>query len=264
MQWHIGGRQAISVYRGDGTGRFSEFQVISEDTNNGGFGYIADLDGVNGPDIMRLNTQQRIESYMNDGTGSFGTRIDSPTLSFHSSSNPGGSNFQAISGYFDDFDGDGNVDALISGPFGATLMRGQGDGRFGNGAPSGSVTLLPYQVEWRGIGQHSGRGLDLNGDEHLDFVFGNTSTGNILLVGLGRGDGTFELSQYSVAFESDIGKGSFRDSQSTIFASVADFNQDGVMDILLGNTSQGQQAGSVGLLLGIAQVHSEPLKAFAT
>lgn len=251
VQVQIGGRQAISVYRGDGTGRFSEYQVISEDTNNGGFGYIADLDGVNGPDIMRLNTNNlRIESYMNDGTGSFGTRIDSPTLSFHSSSNPGGSNFQAISGYFDDFDGDGNVDALISGPFGATLMRGQGDGRFGNGAPSGSVTLLPYQVEWRGIGQHSGRGLDLNGDEHLDFVFGNTSTGNILLVGLGRGDGTFELSQYSVAFESDIGKGSFRDSQSTIFASVADFNQDGVMDILLGNTLQGQQAGSVGLLLG--------------
>ncbi|MBX3423652.1 MAG: VCBS repeat-containing protein [Pirellulaceae bacterium] len=251
VQVQISGRQAISIYRGDGTGRFSESFVITEDTNNGGQGYIADLDGANGPDIVRLNYNNlRIESYLNDGTGSFGTRIDSATKSFHSSGNPSGVFFNATSGYFDDFDSDGKVDALISGPFGATLMRGQGDGRFGDGTSSGSVTLLPYTVEWYGLGNQTGRGLELNGDAHLDFVFGNTNNENSLLIGLGRGDGTFALTQYSTAFDSDIGTGTFRNSQSTIFAAAADFNRDGVMDILLGNALVGEQAGSVGLLLG--------------
>lgn len=251
VQVQIGGRQAISIYRGDGAGRFSESQVIAEDTNNGGNGYIADVDGVNGPDIVRLNYNNlRLETYLNDGTGGFGERIDSATKSFHSTSNPNGTNFNVNSGYFDDFDSDGIVDALLSGPFGVTLMRGQGDGRFGDGTPTGSVTLLPYEVVWYGIANQSGEGLDLNGDEHPDFLFGNVDNKGLLLMGIGRGDGTFELSQYSTSFESDIGFGIVRDSQGTIYASIADFNRDGVVDVLIGNSFRGQQAGSVGLMLG--------------
>ncbi|XZE22599.1 FG-GAP-like repeat-containing protein [Pirellulaceae bacterium SH449] len=251
VQVLIGGRQAISVYRGDGTGRFVESQVITEDSNNGGYGYLADVDGLNGPDIVRLNYNNlRLETYLNDGTGNLGTRIDTVTKAFHSTSNPSGNNFNVNSGYFDDFDSDGIIDALLSGPFGVTLMRGQGDGRFGDGTPTGSVTLLPYQVEWFGIVNHSGRGMDLNGDEHLDFVFGNLNGENSLTVGLGRGDGSFELSQYNTAFEPDIGSGIVRNSQNAYFAAIADFNRDGVKDVLLGNALNVEQAGSVGLLHG--------------
>ncbi|MCU0710049.1 MAG: VCBS repeat-containing protein, partial [Pirellula sp.] len=202
-------------------------------------------------DIIRLNyNNHRLEAYLNNGSGSVGSRIDTTTKSFYAPNSPNGTYFSVNSGYFDDFDSDGKVDALLSGPFGATLMRGQGNGQFGDGSPSGSVTLLPQTIEWLGVGQQSGKGLDLNGDAYPDFLFGNVSSFNNLMIGLGRGDGSFDLSQYSTAFESDIGTGIVRDSQATVYASVADFNRDGVVDVLLGNTLRGQQAGSVGLMLG--------------
>ncbi len=249
VQVQIGGRQAISVYRGDGTGRFTESQLITADTNNGGNGYLSDVDGLNGPDIVRLNySNVRLETYLNDGTGGFGNRIDSESKMFYQPNS--GTLFNPVSGNLDDFDGDGKVDAAIFGGNGANFMKGQGNGRFGDGTANGSKPLIPQQALIFGLGNNSGRGLDLNGDEHLDILVGNPQSYSNLIVGLGRGDGTFELSMYGTDFESDIGTGIIRDSQSMVFASAADFNRDGVVDVLVGNQQRGQQAGNVGLLLG--------------
>lgn len=249
VQVQIGGRQAISVYRGDGTGGFTESQLITADTNNGGNGYLSDVDGLNGPDIVRLNyINLRLETYLNDGTGGFGNRIDSESKMFYQPNS--GSLFHPVSGNFDDFDGDGKVDAVIFGGNGANFMKGQGNGRFGDGTANGSKPLIPQLALIFGLGNSSGRGLDLNGDEHLDILVGNPQSYSNLIVGLGRGDGTFDLSMYGTDFESDISTGIIRDSQSMVYASAADFNRDGVVDVLVGNTQRGQQAGNVGLLLG--------------
>jgi hypothetical protein len=54
-QVQIGGRRGIGVQLGDGTGRFSGTTLLAAANNNGGYGYVADVDGVNGPDLIRLN-----------------------------------------------------------------------------------------------------------------------------------------------------------------------------------------------------------------
>ena len=250
----IGGRQGIGIYSGDGTGRFTESLFVSADTNNGGIGYVSDLDGQRGPDLVRLNyLNVRIEVYLNDGSGGVGPRIDTATNAFYSAGSPNGTGFYATSAYIDDFDGDQLPDALLGGPAGATLLRGQGNGVFGTGSATGNVVLLPNDFDeprWYGVTPMTGRGFDLNDDGILDFAFGDTSTSNSLLIGLGRGDGHFDFTQYNTAFGADIGWDITRDSQRTPYLSIGDFNRDGVQDMLLGSSQRGEQPGSVGLLLG--------------
>ena len=174
-QVQIGGRQGIGVQLGDGTGSFSGTTLIPAANNNAGYGYVTDVDSINGPDLVRLNyNDTRLEVRLNNGTGQFGDVNNSPTRSYFNSDNTGGRNINPTTAYVDDFDGDGKADALVSSPTGVALLKGQGNGQFGNGTQSGNAVVVNSNFDdpnWPGIVNSDGRGKDLNGDGKLDFVF---------------------------------------------------------------------------------------------
>ncbi len=253
-QVQIGGRQGIGIQLGDGTGRFSGTILIPAANNYGGYGYVADVDGINGPDLIRLNyNDTRLEVRLNTGSGQFGDVINTLTRSYFDSNNTGGRNVYPTTAYIDDFDGDGKADALLSTNLGIILLKGQGDGQFGNGTQAGNAVVVNSNFDnpnWPGIVNTDGKGKDLNGDGKLDFVFGDTSYYGNIMIGLGNGNGTFQPRQYNDSFEDDIGQGIVKYSRSTQYIAVADFNRDGVIDLAVGATQYDQRPGAVGILLG--------------
>jgi RHS repeat-associated protein len=253
-QVQIGGRRGIGVQLGDGTGRFSGTTLLATANNNGGYGYVADVDGVNGPDLIRLNyNDTRLEVRLNNGTGQFGDTINTVTRSYFNSSNTGARNVSPTTATIDDFDGDRKVDALLSTNQGVVLLQGQGNGQFGNGTQSGNAVVVNSNFDeprWPGIANSDGRGEDLNGDGKLDFVFGDTQNAGNIMIGLGNGNGTFAIQQYNASFDDDIGQGIVRNSRTTQYIALADFNRDGVIDIAAGASQRDQQPGAVGIFLG--------------
>ncbi len=253
-QSQIGGRRGIGIQLGDGTGRFSGTTLLAAANNNGGYGYVADVDGINGPDLVRLNyNDARIEVRLNDGTGQFGETINTLTRSYFNSNNSGDRTVNPSTAYIDDFNGDKKADALLSTNLGIILLKGQGNGQFGNGTQSGNAVVVNSNFDnpnWPGIVNSDGRGKDLNGDGKLDFVFGDTQNAGNVMIGIGDGNGAFQPRQYNDSFEDDIGQGIERNSRSTPYIAVADFNRDGVIDFAVGATQYDQQPGSVGIFLG--------------
>ncbi len=253
-QVQIGGRRGIGVQLGDGTGRFSGTTLLAAANNNGGYGYVADVDGVNGPDLVRLNyNDTRLEVRLNNGSGQFGEIINTVTRSYFNSSNTGARNVSPTTAYIDDFDGDGKADALVSSNLGVVLLQGQGNGQFGNGTQSGNAVVVNSNFDeprWPGIANSDGRGEDLNGDGKLDFLFGDTQYAGNVMIGLGNGTGTFAIQQYNASFDDDIGQGIVKLSRTSQFLAVADFNRDGVIDIAAGASQRDQQPGAVGIFLG--------------
>lgn len=252
-QVQIGGRKGASIQFGDGTGRFLGDTFIASQNNNGGMGYVADVDGVNGPDLIRLNySDVRIETWLNDGLGGFASRIDSAARSFYSPSNSAGSQFNPHSAYVFDYDQDGKVDIVVSAHQGVVMLKGQGDGRFGNGTLQGNPVLVIGNFDypaWPLVAQSDGRPVDLNGDQRPDFVFGDGQSSSIM-IGLNQSDGTFLVNQYSAYFADDIGFGSEKDYRATPYLAIADFNRDGVIDVAAAASRHGNQPGSIGLFLG--------------
>ena len=254
IQNPISGRQGIGIQLGDGTGRFSGTTLLAAANNNGGYGYVADVDGVNGPDFIRLNyNDTRLEVRLNNGSGQFGDTIYTIARSYFNSSNTGARNVNPTTAYIDDFDGDGKADALVSTGSGVILLKGQGNGQFGNGTQSSNAVIVNNNFDdpnWPGIANSDGRGKDLDGDGKLDFVFGDLQSAGNIMIGLGSGTGTFGLRQYNASFGDDIGQGIERNSRTTQYIAVADFNRDGVIDLAAGASQRDQQPGSVGILLG--------------
>ena len=104
-----------------------------------------------------------------------------------------------------DFNGDGKLD-LIGG---SCVALGNGDGTFAS--PS------------CGVGDNAATGVgDFNGDGILDVA----QAGTQLVLGLGKGDGTFPK---SFSFPAGSGVGAFGP-----FGAVGDFNNDGKLDIITG------------------------------
>ena len=105
-----------------------------------------------------------------------------------------------------DLNGDGHLD--IASDTGAVLL-GKGNGTFVNG--EGAI--------------YSGSGFpidaDFNGDGKIDLLFVDTSSGTPSLL-LGNGDGTFQTASAAAVKEQ---------SGPTTFGGLADFNQDGHLDL---------------------------------
>ncbi|MDX1929713.1 MAG: FG-GAP-like repeat-containing protein [Pirellulaceae bacterium] len=253
-QVQISGRRGIGIQLGDGTGRFSGTTLIAAVNNNGGYGYVTDVDGINGPDLIRLNyVDSRLEVRLNNGSGTFDDAVYSVTQTYFSSTNTGSRNINPTSAYIDDFDGDGKADALVSSPTGTALLKGQGNGQFGNGTRAGNAIIAVDNFDdprWPGIANSDGKGIDLNGDGKRDFVFGSTVNAGNIMVGLGDGSGSFALRQYNASFEGDIGQGINRAARTLQYIAIADFNRDGVIDIAAGASQYDRQPGAVGILLG--------------
>jgi hypothetical protein len=121
------------------------------------------------------------------------------------------SNQQAISVVTADFNGDGIPDlALPNGPFGLTILLGNGDGTFTAAASPGTN----YPQTSIAVG-------DFNGDGIPDLAYGTSTDDTPGGVLLGNGDGTFRPGQR-------LQTGNNSDS-----AAVGDFNGDGNLDLAI-------------------------------
>ncbi len=252
----LNGRLGISIQLGDGTGHFLGDTLIAAENDYGGLGYLADADGVNGPDLIRLNYQNmRIETWLNDGTGQFGSPIYSEIRSYFAANNISGTPISPTSAYIDDFNGDGHVDALITSWQVIVLLSGQGDGKFGNRTAEGNKLILgndSADPQWVLIAQNDGSALDFDGNGRLDFVLGDGSSGGNFTIGLQQTDGSFQLGQFNAFHPDDIGIGATKSARTTSYLAMADFNLDGVSDLVVGSQRDSTQPGSIGIFLGNA------------
>ena len=195
-------------------------------TDGGGpFDYVttADINGDGYPDLVVVKSGSRTLSvFFNDGTGKFGSRIDSDL--------GGQYGYNAAIG---DFNSDGHLDiAVVMANFAVQLMLGDGKGSFtlrstlATGAPSNYCGGPIIST-------------DLNRDGRTDLIVNNcnSNAGNAVSVFLGKGDGTFA----SPLFIAPNPNGATDYQQDMV---VADFNNDGLPDVVVRSST------GIALLIG--------------
>ncbi len=195
---------------------------------------LADLDGQNGPDIViGCFNSLSIEVLLNIGNGTFGL----PSNSFPART-------QVTGVFAADFDGDGKLDVVVTGLAGAPgnlgFLKGNGDGTFQ--APLDQnfqeVENVPFRMFTDNVV------LDVNGDGIPDVLITHNSGGqtNYVTVGLGRGDGHFDLVEWVAAP---------LDGNPTFSVVAGDFNGDGILDLAVASQNTGGLSpGGVSIALG--------------
>ncbi|HEV3082642.1 MAG TPA: VCBS repeat-containing protein, partial [Gemmataceae bacterium] len=226
----------FTISLGDGHGAFTEGASYT-DAPGSYSGALGDFNGDGKVDIVMatwpLQTPTGIFSaslVLGNGDGTFkAERVfsETPTPTFATP-------FNSTAVGLGDFNGDGNLDAVVAAnsyftPSLVSLQQGKGDGTF---APPYETLALSQPGVALVV-------ADLNHDGHPDFAvldtFGLSFSdphGNVS-VGINRGDGTFP--GLNVVFT---------DHNTTALA-VGDFNGDGIPDLVVGPTSSG-----VAVLLG--------------
>lgn len=208
---------SVSVLLGNGDGSLGP--VASYPTTPAGETSnlaVGDLNGDGYPDVIATNQGTgTVSEFMSRFDGTLGPSVTAPV-------GPQGLEHlpRPFSAAIGDFDEDGKNDmAALDNTFAALIVRlGKGDGTFGaevdypeGGTPPGIV--MTY---------------DMNFDGHLDLVVANRGTddvaGNVSVL-LGNGDGTF---QAPIASPTGAGTNPYS-------LAVADFNQDGVPDVVTAN-----------------------------
>jgi hypothetical protein len=211
------GNGMISVILGNGDGTFGLPTLIRAARHQTMSVAIADLNGDGNLDLAVGHRSPKVTIYLGNGDGTF---------------RPGG----AFAAYADswavavaDLNHDGKLDLAVTDSGGVSvqlvILLGNGDGTFQ--APiyfSGG-----YATQNIAIG-------DLNGDGNLDVVTADETnyTGKPLWIHLGNGDGTFQDGIGYAALTNLTG------------LALADFNQDGIVDIAITDLWD----GGVGILLG--------------
>jgi len=101
------GLSVVTTYKGDGAGGFT-FQPVSDtDLGFSPAGAIGDFNGDSHPDILAVASSGSVEDlvvYLNDGTGSFGAPVRTPTRQ---------GVFSTQGAIAEDFDGDGKTDVVL-------------------------------------------------------------------------------------------------------------------------------------------------------
>jgi len=215
---------SVSVLLGNGTGNLaakSSYATLPEaDTSNLAVG---DLNGDGNLDVIATNPQRASMSvFLGHADGSLDPAIDVPLGAE--------GNYHPFSPAIGDFDGNGTADVavgdIITGPI--IVRLGNGDGTFGE----------EKQYNPGGLGPNVLLATDINRDGVIDIVSANRG-GISVSVLLGRTDhsGTFRKAIVSPT-----------DSTSGPYAlAVADFNLDGVLDVVTPNFL----ANTATVLLGV-------------
>jgi hypothetical protein len=176
----------------------------------------ADINNDGNIDIVGASDGQGLRVFLGDGAGSW-TDVAPPPAS------SGGYGDVALG----DYDADDNLDIFVgspgnsdSSPTGLHVFKGDGAGGFTEVDPA--VTTLPTEGKWRGVDTG-----DVNNDGHLDLAAtAGYHTTEGIHVYLGDGTGTFTDSSSGLPINEDRGSG----------VTLADFNDDGILDVAAGGT----------------------------
>ncbi|WP_263357652.1 Ig-like domain repeat protein, partial [Acidicapsa ligni] len=195
----------VSISIGNGDGSFLAPVSYAAGTNPG-FIAVGDFNGDGVPDLAVSNTgSNTVGVFLGNGDGTF-----QPQVVYGAGVSPEG----VVVG---DFNGDGIADMLVVNGNNNTLsvLLGNGDGTF-----QAQITTL--------VGSHAPSAVavaDFDGDGILDVavsITSGTAASSETAIFLGNGNGTFEsLAAYSPAESSSI--------------AAADFNQDGIPDLVYSN-----------------------------
>lgn len=189
---------------------------------------VGDFDGDGVPDVMATNPQTAsVSVFRGRGDGTMFPAHDL-ALGIDMVSEP-------YSVAIGDYDGNGTADAAIADNRTATVFveLGRGDGTFSPG---------PMQPALEGRPSFIMISHDVNLDGNLDLVCANRTSDDVTVL-LGRGDGAF-LNAIVSTTGPDTGPYSI---------AIADFNVDGVPDVVTANF----RSSSASVLLGIGDGHFE-------
>jgi FG-GAP-like repeat len=214
---------------GKGTGllapRFTQPTVADSETSNLAIG---DLNGDRNLDVIATNPQSSsVSVILGNGDGTIAPAVDIP-IGIPESSEP-------YSVAIGDFDKNGTADMAVADNSTLTIRvrLGRGDGTFEDEVPYLEGGTPSYIIITH----------DVNLDGNLDLVCTNRESDDISVL-LGRGDGNFRK-----PFTSNTGE-----MTGPYSIAVADFNLDGVPDVVTAN----YRTGTASVLLGIGNGRFEP------
>jgi hypothetical protein len=160
-------------------------------------------------DLAILDTEGSLQVLLGEGDGGF--QVLPPTVT-------GASPMSLAAG---DFTGQGHPDVAYTIGSSVNILIGHGDGTFATNPAS-------FPVDPAGNGQGFAIAVgDVNGDKRLDLVIADNVTSGLVSVLLGNGDGTFQSPQ-----SYPVGSGAYG-------VALADFNQDGQLDIAVSTDGPG-------------------------
>jgi hypothetical protein len=202
------GQSEIAIALGKGDGTFAAPAITSVSPPNGDLTQllVGDFNGDGLPDLAVIDGNHSVvDVLLGNGDGAFTAEPNPPISGIPETFATG------------DFNGDGKTDLAVEQNDGTiAILLGNGDGTF---AASGSVNSgsnnSPIVV------------ADFNADGKLDIaVAAGTGASESITVLTGNGDGTF-TSPFS----------GFPTSTSVTWVQVADFNQDGIADVVLSDSA---------------------------
>ena len=221
---------SVTILFGTGTGALTSKRSfpteVGAETSNLAVG---DLDNDGNLDVIATNPGNggTISQFMGNADGTLGPSTSTPV--------GGGGVHAPFSAAIGDFDGNGTNDVAVAdvsnGPI--IIFPGNGDGTF----------KPPLTFSTRAQGPFIIIARDVNLDGKLDLLCADRDSDNISVL-LGRGDGTFKK---AILATTGPATGPFS-------IEVADFNQDGVPDVVTANF----MTSNATVLLGIGNGNFEP------